>query len=80
MLIDTWPHFVANITNISDILHHINWHDPSNWTLLAQNVNIKDADVLGQMQQAFQKFIQSGQAWALAIGLVLGYWFRGLTA
>jgi hypothetical protein len=51
------------------------------WTqmgILAQTVS--DPNVLGQMQAAFQNFIQSGQVWAMAIGIVLGYAIRSLTA
>lgn len=47
-------------------------------TLLAQAVT--DPNVLGQMQAAFQNFIQSGQLWAMIIGLVLGYVVRGITS
>lgn len=46
--------------------------------VLAQN--IEDPDILGDMQAAFENFIESGQAWALGIGLFLGYFFRSLTA
>lgn len=46
--------------------------------LIAQTV--RDPDVLGQMQAAFNNFIESGQVWALLIGLVLGYLFRSFTA
>jgi hypothetical protein len=45
---------------------------------LAQN--IRDPDVLGQIQRAFNYFIKSGQVWALLIGLFLGYVIRGITA
>ena len=40
----------------------------------------KDVDVIAQMQDAFHNFIESGQVWALLIGLVLGYIFRSFTA
>ncbi|MBD2577851.1 hypothetical protein H6G50_09220 [Oscillatoria sp. FACHB-1406] len=46
------------------------------WTLLAQDV--KDPNVLGQMQTAFENFVKSGQIWALIIGFVLGYGFKSL--
>lgn len=39
----------------------------------------KDVDILAQMQDAFNNFIKSGQAWALGIGIVLGYMFRSFT-
>lgn len=46
-------------------------------TMLAQQIN--NSDLLGDFQKAFNNFIQSGQAWALLIGLILGYMIRGLT-
>jgi hypothetical protein len=49
-----------------------------NWTVLAQNVT--DPNILGQMQKAFTHFVQTGQAWALLIGLVIGYMLRNLTS
>lgn len=39
-----------------------------------------ELDVIAQMQDAFNNFIDSGQGWALLIGLVLGYLFRSMTA
>ncbi|WP_017316644.1 hypothetical protein [Mastigocladopsis repens] len=42
--------------------------------------NISDPDILGQIQKAFTHFVQTGQAWALLIGLVLGYMIRNLTS
>jgi len=51
---------------------------PRYGTLLAQN--IEDPDVLGQMQTAWNNFIESGQFWALLIGLVVGYLFRSFTS
>lgn len=47
-------------------------------TILAQTVT--DPNVLGQMQTAFQNFVQSGQVWAMVIGLVIGYVVRGMTS
>lgn len=46
--------------------------------LLAQTVS--DPNVLGQIQAAFQNFIQSGQVWAMLIGIVLGFAIRSITA
>lgn len=46
------------------------------WTIVAQNV--EDPDVVGQMQRAFQGFVESGQLWALIIGFVLGFGFKSL--
>ena len=40
---------------------------------------LKDPDILGNIQTAFNNFVQSGQIWALLIGLFIGYLLRGLT-
>ncbi|MEA5418166.1 hypothetical protein VB712_02950 [Spirulina sp. CCNP1310] len=46
--------------------------------LLAQAVS--DPDILGQIQAGFQNFMQSGQVWAMVIGIVIGYGIRSLTS
>jgi hypothetical protein len=57
-----------------EVIHH--W--PSTvWFAALQD---KDVDVIYQVQSAFNTFIKSGQAWALVIGFVFGYLFRGLTS
>lgn len=49
--------------------------------LAQQNTSdIAQIDVIAQMQDSFNHFIYSGQVWALAIGVVLGYLFRTFTA
>lgn len=49
-----------------------------NQEILAQAV--KDPDVLEQIQNAFNGFVESGQVWALVIGLLVGYMFRAFTS
>lgn len=51
---------------------------PVNWSVLAQNVT--DPDLLGQIQKAWNNFVETGQIWALLIGLVIGYFIRNLTS
>ncbi|HBB31649.1 MAG TPA: hypothetical protein DDZ80_19165 [Cyanobacteria bacterium UBA8803] len=63
-----------NISHWGDLIGN----SPLDWLVLAQQVN--DPDVLGRMQRAFKNFIDSGQVWALLIGLVAGYVFRGMTS
>ncbi len=46
-------------------------------SLLAQS--IEDPDIIGQMQDAWYNFIDSGQVWALLIGMFFGYTFKGFT-
>ncbi len=47
-----------------------------NYIVVAQT--IKDPDLLGNMQVAFNHFVQTGQVWALLIGLVIGYMLRSM--
>ncbi len=51
---------------------------PVNWSVLAQNVT--DPDLLGQIQKSWNNFVETGQIWALLIGLVVGYLIRNLTS
>jgi hypothetical protein len=51
---------------------------PQNTVILAQM--IEDPDVLGQMQDAWNNFVETGQVWALLIGIFIGYMFRSLTS
>ncbi len=46
-------------------------------SLLAQH--IEDPDILGQIQDAWFDFIDSGQVWALLTGMFFGYVFKGFT-
>lgn len=56
-------------------LHH-NYLLPVS-SLLAQS--IEDPDILGQIQDAWYNFIDSGQVWALLMGTFFGYTFKGFT-
>lgn len=56
-------------------LHHSYFLPVS--SLLAQA--IKDPDLIGQLQDAWYWFIDSGQVWALLIGTFFGYTFKGFT-
>ncbi|MDM9582869.1 MULTISPECIES: hypothetical protein [unclassified Nostoc] len=66
------------MSNYSDLTSQFLWHLPVNWTALAQTIT--DPNVMGQMQKAWSHFIQTGQVWALLIGLVIGYMIRNLTS
>jgi hypothetical protein len=39
-----------------------------------------DQDILGDMGKLWNTFIESGQVWALLIGIAVGYFIRSLTA
>ncbi|MEM1393140.1 MAG: hypothetical protein AAF757_23925 [Cyanobacteria bacterium P01_D01_bin.116] len=51
---------------------------PVKWIMLAQTIS--DPDLLGQMQKTWNNFVETGQIWALLIGLVIGYLIRNLTS
>lgn len=48
--------------------------------ILSKVPSLRDVDIIRDMKNAWDNFIDSGQVWALAIGLVLGYMFRSLTS
>jgi hypothetical protein len=53
---------------LGDSFHHA--------IVLAQQVS--DPDIMGQIKNAWDNFVESGQIWALIIGTVIGYLFRGV--
>lgn len=40
---------------------------------------IEDPDIIGQMSDAWKHFVESGQVWALLIGVFFGYTFASFT-
>ncbi|WP_228038986.1 hypothetical protein [Nostoc sp. LEGE 12450] len=66
------------MSHFSDLTSQLLWHLPINWTALAQTIT--DPDLMGQVQKSWSHFIQTGQVWALLIGLVIGYMIRNLTS
>ncbi|MEH2127468.1 hypothetical protein [Nostoc sp.] len=66
------------MSHYSDFISQFFWHLPVNLTALAQTIT--DPNVMGQMQKAWSHFIQTGQVWALLIGVIIGYMIRNLTS
>ncbi|MCC5601375.1 hypothetical protein [Nostoc favosum] len=67
------------MSHSSDFISQLYWHLPVNLTaLLAQTIT--DPDLMGQVEKSWRHFIQTGQVWALLIGLVIGYMIRNLTS
>lgn len=64
--------------NIDAVAH---WTSASNYTQVESMIIAQqfDQDILGDLGLAMNKFVESGQVWALIIGIVLGYLIRGLT-
>jgi hypothetical protein len=67
------------MTHYSDLTSQLLWHLPLNLTMMLGQT-ITDPNLMGQMQKAWNHFIQTGQVWALLIGLVIGYIIRNLTS
>jgi hypothetical protein len=44
------------------------------------HIAVTSPDILADVQQAWNKFVQTGQLWALIIGVVVGYIFRSVTS
>lgn len=63
---------IINRTQISSF----GLNQPMPQTIIAQEVS--DPDVMGQMGKYLTNFYESGQLWALLVGMVLGYVFRGI--
>jgi hypothetical protein len=40
---------------------------------------IEDPDIIGQMTDAWNNFVETGQVWAMLIGIFLGYVFASFT-
>ncbi|MBU7586404.1 MAG: hypothetical protein KAF91_26670 [Nostoc sp. TH1S01] len=63
---------------LNDLTFQLFWHLPMNIIVLAQQIS--DPNLMGQVQKAWNHFIQTGQVWALLVGLVIGWLFRNLTS
>lgn len=46
--------------------------------IILVSTQVTDTDLFANVQHSFNHFIQSGQAWSLVIGFLLGYFLRGL--
>lgn len=65
---------------LSAIHHLVTTVDLSSLTDHLMTISDKDVDIIGNFQKSFSHFVKSGQVWALAGGVVIGYMFRGFTS
>lgn len=72
------PH-VFDLASLTDWAHHSVELFPLDWNLFAQPQSF-DTDVFAGPRAFFQNFVQSGQIWALIIGVVIGYVMRSMTS
>jgi len=68
---------LSSISHWNDVLGGLNSQSPFDWLVLAQ---VNDPNVLGQMQNAWNNFVKTGQIWALLIGIAIGYFLRSMTS
>lgn len=53
-------------------------HDVISHSLLLAQM-VEDPDIIGQMSDAWKNFVETGQIWALLIGVFFGYTFANFT-
>ncbi|MBD3882728.1 hypothetical protein IFO70_13230 [Phormidium tenue FACHB-886] len=65
---------VGSWQDASQVLHLGHW----DWSHLFSHLAARfDTDVFAATRAFFNNFFKSGQAWAMLVGLVLGYLLRG---
>jgi hypothetical protein len=82
MLLDVIQQLLPSVGEIAtwgDLQNGVSGQVHIDWSLLAQAKQF-DTDVFGGVRQALNQFIQSGQVWALLIGVALGYLLRSMTS
>lgn len=72
-LAGTFSHVTASID--SDSIATLMPHDGH--IVLAKQFQ---QDILGDLTKAFNKFVKTGQLWAMLIGFVIGYVFKSITS
>ena len=70
--------FINSFSQVYDSASQLLLKLPINWTVVAQTV--KQTDLVGDVQKAFDHFVATGQIWALLTGLIVGYLFRSITS
>jgi hypothetical protein len=76
-LIHQFGHFRENLSPVF-MIHHFYPHLDLILMAQASSSDI-DTDILAKIQVTFKNFLESGQATALAVGLIFGYVIRGIT-
>ncbi|MBD2139173.1 hypothetical protein H6F32_16705 [Anabaena sp. FACHB-1237] len=67
--------FLHNFAHINSITG-----DHTHFFMTGDYTSIKDPDLLGQIEKAWNTFVKSGQIWAIMIGIVVGYIFKSLSS
>jgi hypothetical protein len=77
--IDLMQHLtgLAEVNIWADLRQGLLWQMHWDWSHLAQQFN---TDVFAATRGWFDSFLKTGQVWALVIGFVLGFIFRGMAS
>lgn len=67
---------VDTIAVMAHPLSHALNEAAQNSMFLAQHT---DADLVAEFQKSFKHFVDSGQVWAMLIGVIIGYVFRSFS-
>lgn len=70
--------FSATATGGSDSVRLLVWKALFNGAVLAQQVS--ETSVFTDVQKFWNNFVQTGQIWAMLVGIVIGYAIRNITA
>jgi hypothetical protein len=71
------PTFLNHISFGPDALQGASHLFSVDWHGLAQLKT--NTDLFGQVANAWNNFVRTGQAWALVIGIVIGYFIKSFT-
>jgi len=85
-LLQTLPDVAATVPNglvlpdisvLGAMVHSPIHLSPADWAYVAQQF---ETDVFADFRNFFNNFIQSGQIWAMLVGVVIGYLLKSLTS
>lgn len=69
--------WLTHLNILADLSQSFQFDLPTEHLVLAQQ--IRQTDLVGDVQKAFDNFVKTGQAWAFLIGLVFGYLIKTFT-
>lgn len=70
--------WLTNITHLNDVLLLWIAKIPFDWIVIAQQV--RETNLWGDAQKAWDHFVRTGQLWAFMIGLFVGYGIKAFTS
>lgn len=65
-------------SGLVNLIHHGDFWTSCGHHLPLHLMQVFNEDILGDLQRAFNNFVQTGQVWAMLIGFVIGFTLKGL--